>query len=184
MAFRRGNRHEFTIDGQTVWLDSLNEEIALRRFVDQYGFAGKWIRPRHGIRHAGKLYSPDFELAVDENGNTSRALVEVKQYRRDFTKDIARRMSAVAGHYNTNRLYLYTVIKDEWFMLDVRTSLLNPCGPPSAGSLDISRLMVPGRYVSYNWYGRKYYRSFSDVTLSVLWQLLTPAPRKTRRRKR
>jgi hypothetical protein len=76
MATRRGNRHQVTIDNQTVWLDSNNEEQALRQFIDHYGFSGKWLRPAHGIKHAGKYYSPDFELAINDYGTAARALVE------------------------------------------------------------------------------------------------------------
>jgi hypothetical protein len=174
MAFRKGNRHQLTLDGQTIWLDSMNEEIALRRFIEQYDFSGKWLRPRHGIKHAGKYYSPDFELSINDYDRTSRALVEVKQYRRDFTMNIARRMRAVAGHYNTNYLFLYAVRKDEWYKLNRQTGEMLPCTPPQPGVLALTDLITPKRYLARNWYGRRYYQSFSDSAFSVFRSVLSP----------
>jgi hypothetical protein len=181
MAFRRGRQHEATIDGQTIWLDSLTEETALRRFIEGYDFGNKWLRPKYGIKHKDKYYSPDFELAVDDLGNTARALVEVKQYRKNFTNDICDRMCAVAAHYNTQCLFLYAAVKDEWYQIDHFNSRIEPCEAPAPGKLNISDLRYPKRYLSSNWYGRHYYQSFSDAILTELRKIVFPS--KPRRKK-
>ncbi len=184
MTIRRGKRHELTIDGQTVWLDSLNEAIALQRFIDKYGFSDKWVRPTYGVKHAGKYYSPDFELAVNDYSHTSRALIEVKQYRRDFTKNMVERMCAVASHYNTKHLFLYTVKNDKWYKVYKHNGMLQECSPPSPGTINLHDLFMPKRYLVRNWYGRRYYQGFSDGAFSLLRNVLTPAkPRRHRYRK-
>jgi len=171
-----------TIDGQTVWLDSLNEGVALQRFVEQYGFSEQWERSAYGIKHAGKYYSPDFELAVDDNGNTARALVEVKEYHRNFTKDIAERMRIIANHYHTDYLFLYAVKKDEWYRLIRQSGIVEPCDPPQRGTLALAKLTKPAHFVTQNHYGRHYNQSFSDGLFSILRSAFIPS-KSTRRRK-
>lgn len=178
MAVRRGNRHPLSVDGQTIWLDSMTEEIALCRFIDQYGFAGKWERPQFGIKHLGKFYTPDFELAIEDGTRTSRALVEVKQYKRDCVKNICERMRAVAGHYFTKDVFLYTASKDEWYQLNIRTGELELCSPPRPGRLNMVELAKPWHFKVSNFYGRRYRRSFWDVFFSLL------SPKSNRRRRR
>lgn len=183
MAMHKGRRHEVTLDGQTVWLDSMNEEIALRRFIEQYGFGGKWERPQYGIKHANRYYSPDFELAINDYSNTSRALVEVKQYRRDFTKDMAGRMCAVAHHYHTDCLLLYAVKTDKWYRVIPGSGIVRDCTPPQPGALDLSELAQPARFVTTNYYGRKYYQSWIDTFTSMFFPAPPPKRRKRRKRK-
>lgn len=168
MAVRRGRKHEVTIDGQTVWLDSLNEEIALKRFVQQYGFSGQWARPAIGIKHAGKYYTPDFELAINDYGNTSRALVEVKEYRKNFTKNMAARMCAVASHYHTNCLLLYAVKTDKWYRVIPRSGVVRETTAPQPGKLPLADLFQPKRFETKNYYGRSYHQSWTD-SLSPLF---------------
>lgn len=165
---RRGKRHEFSIDGQTVWLDSLNEAIALDRFVNQYGFSGKWDRPQFGVMHGGKQYTPDFELAVQDGSFTSRAIVEVKEYKRDCLKATRQRMCTIARHYNTKHVFLYAVKKDEWFGIDADTTELIPCLAPLPGNTPVAQLYKPMRFKTTNYYGRTYYQSYMDSFLSPL----------------
>lgn len=165
MAQRRGRKHQFEIDGQSVWLDSLTEQQALINLIDKHGFSGKWLRPRFGIKHAGKFYSPDFELAVDDYGNTARALLEVKQYRKDFTKTMAERMCAVARHYHSKQLYLYAAKSGKWYKI-LSPKAIRECRPPLPGKLPLSELLQPKRMVVKNYHGRRYYQSLSDKLLS------------------
>ena len=173
MTTFRGRRHQLTIDNQTVWLDSLNEATALERFITTYGFSGKWERPEHGIKHAGKFYSPDFELAINHYGNTARALVEVKEYRKNFTKAMVERMCGVASHYATDSLFLYAVKTDKWYRIVQRGGLVRECPAPLPGTLQLSDMKSPSRFVTKNYYGRKYYQSYTDTVLS----LFRPAPK-------
>jgi hypothetical protein len=181
MATRRGNRHQITIDNQTVWLDSNNEEQALRQFINRYGFSGKWSRPIHGIKHVGRYYSPDFELAINDYGNTARAVVEVKEYRRDLTKGIIERMRVVANHYHTDCLFLYAVKKDEWYRIIKKSGIVRPCTPPLPGLLAFAELATPRRFVTRNYYGRRYHQSLSDSILTILRGWLYP-PKGRRKR--
>lgn len=181
MAFQHGNKHEVTVDGQTVWLDSLTEEIALGRFIEKYNFGGKWLRPKYGIKHNGKYYTPDFELAVKDGDRTTRALIEVKQYRKNFTIDMTSRMTTISYHYNSDCLFLYAANNDEWYRIIKSTGEVKMCLPPQPGTLDLTDLLVPKRYLVRNFHGRKYYQSFSDSILSALRKILFPAKRKRRR---
>ncbi|TAH31657.1 hypothetical protein EYC59_06490 [Candidatus Saccharibacteria bacterium] len=178
MTIRRGRRHEITIDGQKVWLDSLNEAIALQRLIEQYGFSGKWERPAIGIKHSNKFYTPDFELAVADNNfdRTSRAILEVKQYRRECVKDTRERMCAIAKHYQTERIYLYAVKKDEWFRISSDDNSIASCEPPLPGVLNVSQLWKPMRFATTNYYGRQYYQGFFN-------SVFTPDSKPKRRRK-
>ena len=184
MATRRGNRHELAIDGQFIWLDSLNEEIALRRFIDQYGFNGKWERPKHGVKHAGKSYTADFELAVNDYGRTSRAIVEVKQYRKDFTTGMAERMRVLADHYRTDCLFLYVTKSDAWFKLMPRNGMVRPCTPPQPGEQYLTELSLPRRFLTRNYFGRKYYQSFGDKFLASLNTFLFSFTATSRRKRK
>ncbi|HEY4160741.1 MAG TPA: hypothetical protein VGM08_01640 [Candidatus Saccharimonadales bacterium] len=166
MAMRRGNRHKTEIDSQVAWLDSLNEEVALGRFIEQYGFSGKWERPVIGIKHAHQFYTPDFELAIADGKRTSRAIVEVKEYKRDCTKATRERMCAVAGHYPTRDLFVYAVKKDEWWRINAKSGLLETSPAPVSGNLNVSELVTPLRFITHNYYGRRYYQSFSDSLFS------------------
>lgn len=168
MVRRRGHRHQFTIDGQAVWLDSLNESIALTRIIDTYGFTGRWLRPRYGVKHAHCMYTPDFELSVRYGNNSVRALVEIKEYKRDLTKSTIRRISVTSRHYLTDRLYLYAVKTDRWYEICKRSGGLTLCPAPHPGALPVERLFVPLRFVTRSYHGRKYYRSFGDVAGSIL----------------
>jgi hypothetical protein len=181
MAMRRGKRHQFTIDGQTVWLDSLNEQMALTRFIEEYGFSNKWKRPTHGIKHAGKFYTPDFELAINDHGQTSRALVEVKEYQRNFTKDMATRMRAVASHYHTDYLLLYAVKTYKWYRVK---SIICETTPPQPGILSLAQLFQPKGFITTNHYGRKYQRSWLDVFLALLRSSLAGTNQKYRVKRR
>lgn len=165
---RRGRRHQVTLDGQTVWLDSMNEEIALRRLIENHGFSGKWERPIYGIKQAGKYYSPDFEIAVDDYGRTSLALVEVKQYKKDFTTGMLKRFRVAARHYRTDYLFLYVVSSDSWHRIPQRGGSPQRCNPPLPGRLPISTLFRPKSLVVRNWYGRRYRQSYSDIASSLI----------------
>ena len=178
MTMQRGKKHQINYDGQTVWLDSLNEEIALKQFVEKYGFSEKWTRPSMGIKHAGKYYSPDFELAIDDYGNTSRALVEVKEYRKDFIKDIAARMCTIAHHYHTNSLYLYAVKTDKWYSIVPKSGMVRETTAPQPGELSLSELFQPKRFATKNYYGRIYSQSWIDSMLSLFRSSSTSNRRK------
>ncbi len=183
MAIRRGNRHQFTFDGQTVWLDSLTEERALRKIVEVYGFGGKWLRPKQGIMHHGRQYTPDFELSVADGERTSRAIVEVKQYRRDLPERTVGALIATAKHFSTKDIFLYTEKGDNWFRVNARSGHVAPCPPPLPGKLDIKTMWRPRSFGVRNMYGRRYRRSLTDMFLSLIEGVMYPDLKRGRKRK-
>jgi len=182
MAIRRGYRHQFTIDSQTVWLDSKNEALALTRFIEQYGFSGKWARPTLGITHRGANYTPDFELVVNSFAMPQLALIEVKQNYRDFGATTARRMWRISRHYPTDLLYLYAVNSDKWFKV-LQNGVMRQTTPPQPGDKLITDFPRQSGYTRRNYYGRRYHRSFGDLLFSFVQNLFHSKPKPKRRRK-
>lgn len=167
-TMQRGRRHQATVDGRTVWLDSDTEEYSLKRFVEKYGFSGKWARSR-GIKFRGKYYTADFELSVaDKNGQYSLALVEVKQYRKNMTMGMAKRMYVIAHHFSTKHCYLYTYKSDRWYIVGKNGSIM-PCAPPSPSDKKITDHYRPKYLITRRLHGRRYYQSFSDLVISFLF---------------
>lgn len=165
---RRGRRHEVMIEGKTIWLDSLNEYVALQRIIGEYNFVNRWHRPDVGIKQAGLYYTPDFELAIDDNGNTARALVEVKQYRKELSIRTSYRMRVAAWHYRSDFIYLYAVKSDKWYKVGRRDGAVRQCSAPLPGKNEISRLWKPKRIIVRNSHGRRYYQSYVDIVLSII----------------
>ncbi len=169
MAYRRGHRHQVTIDGQTVWLDSKTEFKALEQFITKYNFSGQWLRPQLGIKHVGKTYTPDFELAVDDFGRTARAIIEVKQYRKDLTKGIAKRMCITARHYHTKYIYLFTTEGKNWYKI-ISPNVIRKCSAPLPGKIPIAQLSKPKSLKTKNYYGRTYHQNLSDRIFSLIFR--------------
>jgi hypothetical protein len=170
---RIGRKHWANVEDQNVHLDSENEEVALNRFVERYGFHGQWIRPNFGLKHAGVRYRHDFELAIDDFGKTGRAIVEVKQTREDFKLETARRMRTVARHYNSDFIYLYATTPDKWYQISTHGELaVKACAPPMPGAMPIRDLYKPLRYPVWDNHGNKYYQSVSNgISGALRWTL-------------
>jgi hypothetical protein len=183
--FRIGRKHWADVEGQHIQLDSQNEDIALNRFIEQYGFHGQWIRPNYGLRHARVWYRHDFELAVDDFGKTARAIIEVKQTRKDFKIETARRMRTVARHYNSDFIYLYATISDKWYRISTHNKLtVSACQPPVPGTMPIRNLYKPWRYPVWDIHGNRYYQSVSNGFSGALRRSLGFDSHSRRKRKK
>lgn len=143
------------IGGISATVDSLLEERVIRH-LDSNGFHGLWDKPLVGLNVGDSNYTPDIELSVQMDGMTHRAIVEIKPAKRFLTSNILRRMIAIAGYYHSHMLLLYADKEKSWYRIDVKTSAVLPCAPPTPGSIPIAKLYKPASLPSRSVYNHAY----------------------------
>ena len=178
------------IGGKVVRVDSLLEERVIRAF-EENGYAGRWFKPIVGINVGLKRYTPDLELSVQENGQTHRALVEIKPAVSFFTPDISKRMRGVAKYYHSKILLLYADTEKAWFRIDIKTGRLDPCHVPPPGEIPISKLWRPAYAKAPRAYSHLYKRrlgvTVAHKSLNIISEIIAAVfmgPGQARRRKK
>lgn len=140
--FYKANKHTAVINGISIEFDS-NLEERVARWFEANGYQGRWRRLPTGVAVGEARYTPDFELSVEENGKSHRALVEVKPSRMELTPYIIRRMIAVSAHYFTDILLVYIDKEYSWLRIDKATAAVQAVSLPLPGRIPITELYSP-----------------------------------------
>lgn len=190
-AMYRGNQHDITINGNTFTVDSNLEERVIR-WLENNGYSDLWERPTHGANVGSSNYTPDLLLSVQIGTMTHTAIVEVKPDLDRFTDYVSRRMRAVARHYYSDLLLLYTSNDNAWRRVDTKTGALVLFGPPIPGKIPISKLhrarTKRARSVfnhSYETHRRQIatvLQRTCDIVATILQELLIDHPKRHRRK--
>ncbi|HXH26857.1 MAG TPA: hypothetical protein VNG90_03095 [Candidatus Acidoferrum sp.] len=135
----QGHQHTAEINGQLIKFDSNLEEKVVKWLVE-HGYQNHWRRMDRGLNVKRFNYTPDLELALQIDGQTHRALVEIKPRFEFLSADIARRMAGVAKHYFTDTLLVYVDQGQAWYRLDLKTLNLVPTILPPPGAIPINKL--------------------------------------------
>lgn len=193
----RGNRHEITIDGRTLTVDS-NQEEALLTWLEEDGFHDKWRQPEYGMQIGKWRYKPDAEISVRvADGVSTRAIVESKPTLGHLGEKQKFNMRKVAKFYHTDMILLYVHDIKKWYRVDIKTGALSECGVPVPGHLPIGKLYKPftryGSKVFHNEYRQrlelgkrstlKGLELIESVMLGIVRAFFAP-PKRRRRTKR
>lgn len=150
------------VNGKRIHVDSQNEAKLIGWF-EASGFSGLWQRTNLGAANGGSRYTNDFELSVLDGGQTKRAIIEAKPFKRALTPNIVKRMQGTAAYYKTDLMLLYARQENAWYRIDAKTGAISDCGVPVPGKLPLSRLPKPFSLTAEKRGGRYYARRFNPV---------------------
>lgn len=149
-------------DGKPVSFDS-QTEARMAMWLEQHGFQNRWRRIATGAANGGSHYTGDFELAVQHNGKTKRAILEVKPHKEALTPNIIQRMHGVASYYNTDLLLLYADSTNSWHYIDRHSARLIDCIAPLPGTKPLNKLSKPISLTAEKHAGRYYNRKLNPL---------------------
>lgn len=175
------------ISGKRLWVDSQLEAKVLR-WLEANGFADRWDKTNMGAVIGKSRYTPDIELAVELDGTTHRAIVEIKPYITAFRAKDIRRMQGIAGYYKTKLLLLYADREKSWYRIDTKTGEQSSFDTPIPGHLPIKSLPKSFSLTSQISGKHAYHRPFSPLRwFAELLEFIILGPKrkpKNHRRKR
>lgn len=172
-----------TVGGKQIRVDSQNEAKLIEWF-ERSGFSGLWQRQNTGAINGSSRYTNDFELSVLHNGETKRAIVEAKAYKKAFTPYVFRRMQGTMSFYKTDLLLLYTRNNNTWYKIDSADGSLTEYGIPQPGLLPLSKLPRSMSFTTEKLHGRHYQKPFNPlrwIALLIEEIIRGPKPPKKRR---
>jgi len=144
------------------------EAKIIARLVEN-GFSLKWRRTKSGISFGASRYTPDLELSVMHNGESMRAIVELKAFSAaEFKLKDRERMLAAANFYYRAIPLLYIETAKQWFYIE-KNGDLTKINAPTPGLLNITQLPKPRLTIPiFNRYGRTYSSLPSNLALRKL----------------